>query len=693
MPLVFLPNTLDAPAGALPKVTVPDAKRLSKLGIETIRDLLLTLPFGWETYGAPAEVRSLLDGQQATVVGTVSAIAAKQSLRRRIKLTEATIRDDSGGVLRVVWFNQPYVVKQLHKGDRVAVAGTAKTPRYGQALQMQNPHYERMDGLEDVQPVRVGGMMPKYHLVDGLSSRKIARWVESALPLAGQVEELLPDEVRERHQLLDVAEAIRRGHKPESDKDFTEARKRMAFAELFELQGAFALMRANIAAEPATPIPYRQEVIDAFKAGLGFELTRAQRKATWDAFRDMQRTVPMNRLLDGDVGSGKTAVAAACAAMAHASGLQTVVMAPTEILARQHVHRFRAYLEKSIPGLTVELLISDQSAAERRRVRTAAASGHCALVVGTHALIEDDVEFANLGLAVVDEQHRFGTRQRELLRGKGRGRPHFLAMTATPIPRTLALAQYGEMTLSVIDEMPPGRTRVETEVIEPDLRGRAYDLVRAEVATGHQAFVICPLIEESETLAVRSATAEFERLQKDVFPDLPLGLIHGRLKEKDEVMQRFVAGEIQVLVATAVVEVGVDVPNATVMMIEGAERFGLAQLHQFRGRVGRGAAKSYCLLLTDDPSENNLERLTLLTRIRDGFTLAEEDMRIRGMGELMGPRQHGMSDAAMAALRQPDLLNEVRQEVERILESDPGFEHQPVLKATLARRLEMTSIS
>src|SRR2546421_5791986 len=266
-------------------------------------------------------------------------------------------------------------------------------------------------------------------------------------------------------------------------------------------------------------------------------------------------------------------------------------------------------------------------------------------------------------------------------------------MTATPIPRTLALALYGEMTLSVIDKMPPGRTPVETEVIEPDQRGRAYGQVRAEVAAGHQAFVICPLIEESDTLAARSATAEFERLQKEVFPDLELGLIHGRLKDKDEVMQRFVAGDIQVLVATAVVEVGVDVANATVMMIEGADRFGLAQLHQFRGRVGRGAAQSWCLLLADDPSENALGRLSLLTRLRDGFKLAEEDMRIRGMGELMGPRQHGMSDVAMAALQQPELLSEVRQEAERILASDPGFETHPVLRAATARRLELTSIS
>jgi ATP-dependent DNA helicase RecG len=434
-------------------------------------------------------------------------------------------------------------------------------------------------------------------------------------------------------------------------------------------------------------------VIDAFKKGLGFELTNAQRKATWDAFRDMERDVPMNRLLNGDVGSGKTAVAAACVAMAHAAGMQAVVMAPTEILARQHLGRFRAYLEESFPDLRVELLVSGQSAPERRRVLTSAASGHCALVVGTHALIEDDIELASLGLAIVDEQHRFGTRQREQLRAKGKGRPHFLAMTATPIPRSLALALYGEMTLSVMDELPPGRTPVDTQVMPPEKRKEAYELVRREVTSGRQAFIICPLIEESETLEVRSATAEFERLQREVFPDLRLGLIHGRLKDKDVVMQRFVAGEIQVLVATAVVEVGVDVPNATVMMIEGAERFGLAQLHQFRGRVGRGAARSHCLLLTDDDSESINVRLALVAQIHDGFKLAEEDMSIRGMGELLGARQHGMTDAAMESLRQPELLSEVRQEAELILASDPTLDAHPLLKAAATRRLEVTSIS
>jgi ATP-dependent DNA helicase RecG len=688
----MLPHALDRPVSALPDIAEANEKRLHKLGIETVRDLLLTLPFGWETYGGPAPIDSLVVGSQATVVGTVESIGAKVSKHRRVKLTEAMIRDDSGRALSVAWFNQQFVARQLHEGDRVALAGLVKEG-FRTDFQMQNPHYEKLDPDESATPSRVGGLMPKYHLVDGLSSKRIARWVESALPLADQLEDLLPAEVRESHRLLPVAEAVRLGHKPDKDDDYIKASRRMAFAELFELQTAFALMRANIASEPATPIPYRQEVIDVFKSGLGFELTLAQRKATWDAFQDMQKAVPTNRLLNGDVGSGKTAVAAACVAMAHAAGMQSVVMAPTEILARQHLHKFRAYLEDTFPDLKVEMLVSSQNAAERRRVRAAAASGHCALVVGTQALIEDDVEFVSLGLAVVDEQHRFGTRQRELLRAKGRGRPHFLAMTATPIPRTLALALYGEMSVSVIDEQPPGRTPVETKVIDPTHRQGAYDLVRAEVAAGRQAFVICPLIEESETVAVRSATAEFVRLQKEVFPDLRLGLIHGRLKDKEEVMQRFVSGDIQVLVATAVVEVGVDVPNATVMMIEGAERFGLAQLHQFRGRVGRGSAKSYCLVLTDDPSDPVLHRLNLMTQIRDGFKLAEEDMKMRGMGELMGPRQHGMTDFAMQALQQPDLLNEVRQEAESIVQADPGLENHPQLKAAIARRLEATSIS
>jgi ATP-dependent DNA helicase RecG len=373
--------------------------------------------------------------------------------------------------------------------------------------------------------------------------------------------------------------------------------------------------------------------------------------------------------------------------------MQSVVMAPTEILARQHLGKFRGYLEPSFPDLRVDLLVSGLPAAERRRVITSVASGHTALLVGTHALIEDGVEIPNLGLAIVDEQHRFGTRQRELLRHKGRGRPHFLAMTATPIPRTLALALYGEMTVSYLDEMPPGRSPVETEVVQGGARDRAYDLVRREVKAGRQAFVICPLIEESESIELKAATVEFERLRTEVFPELRLALVHGRMKDKDETMRRFAAGEVDVLVATAVVEVGVDVPNATVMLIEGAERFGLAQLHQFRGRVGRGAHRSYCLLLADEVGDATLDRLEFLAREHNGFKVARKDLELRGMGELLGARQHGMSDAAMRALERPDLLNEVRDEAEALLAGDPDLETAPALRAAVERRLNRTSMS
>src|SRR5579859_1245972 len=691
MPITVARRSLDSPVASLSKVKPADANRLSKLGIETIKDLLLTLPFDWEVYGAPKRIADLIDGESATVIGRISSSAAQVTSRKRVRLTQATLTDDHGDVIRVVWFNQPYLARRLPAGSRVAVAGHVKSGPRG--VEMRNPHHEPLQSDGGGGPNRIGGLMPKYHLVAGITSKRMAEFVAEALPLAPELEEVLPAETRLRMGLVGVVDAVRLGHQPKTEADWQVARKRMAFAELFELQTAFALMRANLALEPATPIPYRQDVIDAFKAGLGFELTNAQRRSTWEAFQDMQRPSPMNRLLNGDVGSGKTAVAAACVAMAHAAGLQSVVMAPTEILARQHLTRFRSYLEDSFPDLKVELLVSGQAAPERRRVLTSAASGHCALVVGTHALIEDDVQFAQLGLAVVDEQHRFGTRQREQLRAKGQGRPHFLAMTATPIPRTLALAVYGEMAVSVIDEMPPGRTPIVTQVVDPEHRSDAYELVRAEIVKGRQAFVIYPLIEESEKSAGKAATVEFERLRRDVFPDLTLGLMHGRLKEKDDVMRRFVAGEIQVLVATAVVEVGVDVPNATVMMIEGADRFGLAQLHQFRGRVGRGAAQSRCLLLADDPSASTLERLNLVATITDGFKLAEEDMRLRGMGELMGPRQHGMSDLAMQGLRQPELLNDVRQGAERLRESDRDLSRHPLVARAVSRRLELTSIS
>jgi ATP-dependent DNA helicase RecG len=681
--------TLESPVSQVRGVGPTFEKALARLGILTVRDLLLNLPFRWEPYVRVERLAELQPGEQATFVGTVKSIRAEGSRYQRVKMAKAEIRDAAGQVLNVVWFNQPRLAYRYRSGDRIAVAGLVVSGFRG-GLEMRNPHHEKVEGSLTR---RVGELIPKYHETSGLSSTRIVDWVAAALPLAAELEETLPDEVLRRHRLLPIREAVRQGHLPASEHDWEEAKRRLAFQELFEFQAAFVLMRRGQETEVARAIPYEQRVIEAFKGGLPFALTNAQRRATWDVFRDLEREQPMNRLLNGDVGSGKTAVAAAAAAMAHAAGFQTLVMAPTEILARQHLQKFRSYLESSFPGLTVELLVSGLSAAERRRVRAAAASAHCAVLVGTHALIEDDVEMANLGLAIVDEQHRFGVRQRELLREKGSGRPHFLAMTATPIPRTLALALYGEMALSFLDELPPGRTPIATEVVAPDDRARAYELVRREIAAGRQAFVICPLVEESEKLQAKAATVEFERLRTEVFPDLRLGLVHGRLKEKDAAMAAFAAHETDILVATAVVEVGVDVPNATVMLIEGADRFGLAQLHQFRGRVGRGAHQSHCLLLADDPSEEALTRLNLVAREHDGFRLAQADMELRGIGQLMGARQHGLTDRGMDALRDPELLSEVRQEAEAVLAADPDLTRHPALKAAVEARLRQAVIS
>jgi ATP-dependent DNA helicase RecG len=686
------PLRLDSPVERLPRVTATEVKLLRRLGLETVRDLLLHLPFGWDSFGGPTAVAQLPPGQQATVIVTVTSIQAKTMRFKKKRLAEASVVDEHGGRLKVTWFNQPYLAERIRPGDRLALAGVVSRSKYPPYLEMRNPHHEPVEEGEG--PRRVGGLMPKYHLAGALTSRRIATWVEAALPLADGLEDDVPEPTRRRHGLFPLAQVVRDAHRPAVEADWERALGRMEFAALLELQAAFLLGRRRIAQERATPVPYEQDVIDRFKAGLGFVLTNAQRRAAWDVYRDMARPVPMNRLLDGDVGSGKTAVAAAAAAMTHAAGLQTVLMAPTEILARQHRDKLRAYLEDTFPDLRVELLVSGLPAAERRRVRTAAASGHCALLVGTHALIEDEVELADLGLAVVDEQHRFGTRQRELLRDKShRGRPHFLAMTATPIPRTLALALYGEMELSIMDELPPGRTPIETHVVAPDARESAYELVRSEVGAGRQVFVICPLIDESVHLEARAVTAEFERLRTEVFPDLRLALVHGRMKDKDTVMRGFRAGESDVLVATSVIEVGVDVPNATVMLIEGAERFGLAQLHQLRGRVGRGTLRSYCMLLSDDPSIAMLRRLDLVAGTSDGFLLAQADMHQRDVGELMGSRQHGQSDHAMRGLSRPELLSEVRQEAEALLADDPDLTRWPRLWDAALRRLDQTSIS
>jgi len=519
---------------------------------------------------------------------------------------------------------------------------------------------------------------------------------------AWQVEDFLPSELRQRCNLLELPQALAQAHYPEDEATKDGARIRLAFDELFILQlGVLGRKHDWQEGQPGNPFTAKTPVLDAFLKSLPFELTAAQRKVLKELLADLEKPRPMSRLLQGEVGSGKTVVATAALLVAVASGYQGAFMAPTEILAEQHFtnvcqllsragqqvseeDNLRSYSGLLPRPLTVALLIGDISQARKQEIQQRILSGDIDIVIGTHALIQKEVEFYRLSLAVVDEQHRFGVAQRSALRQKGFN-PHVLVMTATPIPRTLALTLYGDLDLSVIDELPPGRQVVKTKWLKPVQRDSAYKFLRRQVAEGRQAFIICPLVEESEVIQAKAAVAEYERLSQEVFPDLKLGLIHGRMSaaEKDEVMHRFRAGELDILVSTPVVEVGIDVPNATVMLVESADHFGLSQLHQFRGRVGRGSEQSYCMLLAENPSEIGRERLDIIEKTQDGFQLAEEDLRLRGPGEFFGTRQSGLPDLRMAKLSDVALLELARNEAIRLFEKDPSLkkpEHQPLAK-------------
>ncbi|MGH2537680.1 MAG: ATP-dependent DNA helicase RecG, partial [Candidatus Promineifilaceae bacterium] len=541
--------------------------------------------------------------------------------------------------------------------------------------QFQNPEWEPVE----LEPLRTRRIVPVYPLTKGIGPQRMRQVMRQAVEQwAPKVAEPLPQALRRRLGLYPLPQALAQAHFPDSQESLGRARRRLVFDELFLLQLGMLGTRRQRQAEPGTPIPTNREALDAFAAGLPFALTAAQGRVIAEIAADVARPQPMTRLLQGDVGSGKTAVAAAAMLLAVRAGRQAALMAPTEILAEQHARSLGELLAAA--GVRVGLLTGSTPPAEREQRYAELADGRAQVVVGTHALIQAGVRFHDLGLAVVDEPHRFGVEQRGALRAKGgnggpapAGAPHLLVMSATPIPRTLALSLYGDLDLSTLDEMPPDRQEIKTYWLKPGQRERAYRFVRKQVQAGRQAFIICPLVEESDKSEAKAATAEFERLQQHIFPDLKLGLVHGRMRpaDKEAAMRAFYAGEHDVLVATSVIEVGVDVPNSTVMLIEGANRFGLAQLHQFRGRVGRGEHQSFCLLLADDGYEGGGERLAALEQSNDGFALAERDLELRGPGEFFGQRQSGLPELRLASLLDLPLLEMARAEAGQLLESDP----------------------
>ena len=652
------------------------AKSLQKLGIATLQDLLSYFPRGYEDRTLTCPIRDLVLGESACVKAMVAADPTSYRIRGGRTLVKARAVDESGS-LDLVFFNQAYRKNTLHRGQTYIFFGRVE----GNLLrrQMTNPLIEQ-EGHQQI----TGRIMPVYRLTAGISQLLLSRAVRQGLSeCTDLLEDVLPDEIRQAHHLCYVNYAYENIHFPSSPEALETARRRLVFEELFLLTCALQRLRKrrrNVAGPRC-----KAADISLFYEKLPFTLTGAQQRSIEDAITDMTSPRPMNRLCQGDVGSGKTMVAAACIWYAAQSGLQSALMVPTEILARQHYQGLAPLFKKF--GLTCALLTGSTRAKERREILAGLASGEIDLCIGTHALLTEDVQYARLGLVITDEQHRFGVDQRATLGQKGR-HPHVLVLSATPIPRTLALIIYGELDVSVIDELPPGRQKVDTFAVDEHYRARVNNFIRKQVRAGHQVFIVCPLVGDGEEIPDerKAVTAYAQTLREQVFPDLRISLLHGKMKskEKEAVMADFVEKKSDILVSTTVIEVGVDVPNANTMVVENAERFGLSQLHQLRGRVGRGSAKSYCILFSDHPSGETRQRLQVMVKTNDGFKISEEDLRLRGPGDFFGQRQHGLPAMKVADLScDMRLLDEAQSAAKELLAEDPELRmpaHAPLRK-------------
>jgi ATP-dependent DNA helicase RecG len=666
---------LDAPLTVLRGVGPETAKDYAQLGIETVRDLLLYFPRRYDNYSKMKTINRLEYGEECTLIATVWDVRERRYRANRTMLK--VVLSDGTGMIEVTEFN-PYRKHLLQRGRQVVVSG--RVDQYLGRLTIVPREWEKLD----VELLNTGRIVPVYSLTEGLYQRSLRALTAQVVKYwAPRQPDPLPADMVERAGLMTYGEALAQIHYPDSEASLEAAQHRLAFDELLALQLGVLRQRRQWQSASAQPLKVSDEWLSAFTGSLPYALTGAQVRAVADMRADLGRAVPMNRLLQGDVGSGKTAVAAIAMAIAIRAGAQAALMVPTSILAEQHFQTIIKLLTTDsgpqtavgVPASAIRLLQGSTPNAEKEAVYAGLRNGEVKVVVGTHALIESPVEFANLGLVVIDEQHRFGVAQRASLRGKGRN-PHLLVMTATPIPRTLALTVYGDLDLTVLDEMPPGRQPITTYILHANERERAYAFVRREVHKGRQAFLIFPLVEESEKSEAKAAVEEHARLQEEIFPDLKLGLLHGRMRpdEKDDVMQRFRAGEYHILVSTSVVEVGVDVPNASVILIDGANRFGLAQLHQFRGRVGRGQHPSYCLLVSDSPDPGLDERLKAMEATQDGFVLAQKDLELRGPGDFLGTRQSGFAGLQTARLSDIRTIEKARREALALFERDPELQ-------------------
>lgn len=735
------------------RITPAFEKRLLILKIRTIKDLFYHFPHRYDDFSKITPIGDLKLGETTTVQGKIIEIKNIRLWRRKMVLTEAFIEDQTG-LIKAVWFNQPFLLNSLKEGMSVSLSGKIS---FDKTLFLSNPAYERFDEKEALR--HTGRLVPVYPETFGLTSRYLRYLIRLIFPYI-QISDWLPEKIKKSQKLIGLDQALREIHFPSSKKLLEAARRRLAFDELFLIQIFLIRQKMKWRQNPSPQIPFDQPLIKNFVSRLPFELTGAQRRAAWEILQDLEKTKPMNRLLEGDVGSGKTVVAAIASLQVSENGWQTAFMAPTEILARQHFETLKKFFDRQslkIALLTGQSGETNNGKSSKKEILEEIKNGEIRLIIGTHALIQKKVRFKNLALAIVDEQHRFGVEQRAALQknifaikdGRPKTIPHLLSMTATPIPRTLALAFYGDLDLSLLDESPKNRKKIITKIVPLDKRQEAYDFVRQQIKTGRQVFVICPRIEasqepkerkdeasetfnptnknteargmalnegrrsdrrsraglaweaESERPAsrqnknlsnkysqawaeVKAVKEEFEKLSKDIFPDLRVSMLHGRLaaEEKQKIMKDLLSRRIDILVSTSVIEIGVDVPNASLILIEDAERFGLAQLHQFRGRVGRSDHQSFCLLFSS--SSSAATRLNALINCQNGFELAEKDLSLRGPGEFIGTRQSGLPDLSMASLTDVFLIKEAKKEAQKVLDLDPLLQKNFLLKNKLS---------
>lgn len=674
---------LSLPLNTLNRVGKQTEKSLNKLGLETVEDLLFYFPFRYDDFSQIIPIEKIESGMNVSIQGEIEIIENKRSFKQKKNLTEALISDETG-TIKIIWFNQPYISQNLKAGDKVSLAGKV-TESYGQ-LTLISPQYEKDWGKNKI---HTQGLIPIYHLRAGITQKQLRFLIDQCLEARENIQEWLPVSVTKEIGLVSLKEAIKQIHFPESQEKVKAAHLRLGFSELFLRQMQSQKIKQELQTKKAYKIEFQEELSKKFVASLDFNLTNSQKNSAWEILQDINKVQPMSRLLEGDVGSGKTIVAVMVLLNTAANHKQSALMAPTEILAYQHYQN----IDKLLNGFNIKLALitgklneANFDLPKSKKEARQTIINEAEIIIGTHALIQN-YNIDNLALVIVDEQHRFGVKQRQRLQQSGGNlTPHFLSMTATPIPRSLALSIYGDLDISLITELPQGRKTTITQIISEEQRPSVYNFIKQEIDQGRQAFVICPLIDESDKLGVRSAKAELKHLT-EIFPSLTIGLIHGQIKsqEKEKIMSDFADNKIKILIATAVVEVGVDVPNASIMLIEGAERFGLSQLHQFRGRIGRDKYQSYCFLLStnDEQSSQAAQRFKALIKYHDGLSISEIDLKLRGAGDLYGVDQSGFPELKIASLFDYYLIKKAKEVAERIIKNNPDLSRCPLLKEKL----------